>query len=268
MGLVLAHGSFGQSGIRLLKLLRKGDRHQLRDLSVSVSLQGDFESDFTTGERTIVLNGEAIAERVYALARDHLGEEIEPFAALLANHFVDHFEPVAEAVVEIEERPWSRVMVSGRPRDRAFSGSGSEQRTASATRSGTVVYVEAGFTDAPMLKTLDDPAGVLAGTLSVAWRYGWTDLSFGLQWQQVRQVVLETFADHAGRSVQHALHGMGLAALDQCPAVAEIRFDVRANTYQPADLSRFGMDGTADLLIPHDEPQAVIALTVRRDELP
>lgn len=266
MSLVLAHGSFGESGIRLLKRLRKGDRQELRDLTVSVLLQRQSEGGFNISNPSPALSGRAIAERVYALGRDHCGEQLEPFAITLANHFVDHVDAVMEAEIDIEERMWSRVMVSGRPRDRAFSGGGTERRSAVVRRVGNVIQVNAGFRDVSILRMLDEPSAVLTGSLSASWRYGWTDLPFGLHWQQVREVMLEIFADHAAGSVEEAIQAMAQAALDQCPPIAEVELKVRTCTYEAADLSRLGMNGTEDLLIPQDQPQSVMAITVRRDE--
>lgn len=266
MSYVLAHGSFGETGIRLLKRLRKGDRQQMRDLTISVLVHGVSQDGFNTDEPPQTLSGRAIAERVYALGRDHCGDQLEPFAITLANHFVEHIDAVLEAELDIEERLWSRVMVSGRPRDRAFSGGGTERRTAVVRRVGNVLQVNAGFRDVSILRMLDEPPAVLTGTLSASWRYGWTDVPFGLHWQQVREVILETFADHAGSSAQQAIHAMAQAALDQCPPIAEIELTVRTSTYEAADLSRLGMNDTEDLLIPQDQPQSVMTITVRRDE--
>jgi len=265
MSLILSHGSVGEAGIRLLKRLRKGDRQELHDLLISVALRGEDEHGLAIREQ-IAVEGGRIAERVYALARDHAGEQPEPFGIVLANHFVERLAGVGAAVIEIEEHGWSRVTVSGRPRDRAFAGAAAERRTTVVRRVGTTLEVNAGFRDLPILRVSSELSPVDAGTLTASWRYGWTDVPFGLHWQQVREVVLESFADSGECTVQHTIEAMAHAALEQCPAIAELQLDVRAGSYRPADLSRFGMSGTDDLLIPYDEPQTLTTVTVRRDE--
>ena len=80
MSLVLSHGKFGESAIRLVRVLRKGDLQELRDLSVQLLLKGDFDRGFTEGEALPLGGEQAIAERVYALAHEYCSDQIEPFA--------------------------------------------------------------------------------------------------------------------------------------------------------------------------------------------
>ncbi|MGH7459676.1 MAG: hypothetical protein ACREMA_01445, partial [Longimicrobiales bacterium] len=208
MTFILAHGKFGESAIRLVRLVRKGDRQELRDLSVQLLVKGDFERGFTSGEDLPLGGDQAIADRVYALAHEHGEDQIEPFALVLSQHVVRFFPSVAEAEVEIAERLWSRVVVSGRPHDHAFSATG-EQRLAHVIRTADAVHVEAGFAGMPILRVLSDQSdgtsGLLSGTLTARWRYGWLDVPYALHWQQVRNVVLETFANHAAESMPQLL---------------------------------------------------------------
>jgi urate oxidase len=268
MSIVLTHGKFGESTIRLVRLVGQGDRQELRDLTVQLLLKGDFERGFTAGEALPLENEQAIADRVYALAHEHCGDQIEPFALLLSQHVLRFFPRVNEAEVEIGERVWSRVLVSGRPHDRAFSASG-EQRLTRVTRTAETVYVEAGFSALPILRIMPradaQQPSLFSGYLTARWRYGWTDVPFGLHWQQVRQVVLETFANHAAGPTQQLLHDMAQAALDQTPAIIEMRFVLNVMRHRPADLSRSGVENDGNLLIPDTAPVGVIETTVVRE---
>ena len=40
---VLGHNSYGKSQVRLVKVTRRADRHELTDLTVDVALEGDFD---------------------------------------------------------------------------------------------------------------------------------------------------------------------------------------------------------------------------------
>jgi urate oxidase len=266
MGFVLTHGKFGEAAIRLVRLIRKGDRQELRDLAVQLLLKGDFDRGFTAGETLPLDSEQAIAERVYALASEHFGDEIEPFALTLCQHVLRFFPRVTQAEVEIAERLWSRVSVDGRLHNRAFCASG-ERRLARVIREGESTAVEAGFSDLPILKIMNDGAqqNILSGTLTARWRYGWTDVPYGLHWTQVRQVVLETFANHPQVSAQHLLHDMAQAALDQTPAITEMRFALNVTRHHPADLSRSGLDADPDLLIPEIGPVGIVEATVLRE---
>ena len=46
MSFLLTHGKFGESSICFVRLVQKGDRRELRDLSVQLLLKGDFERGF------------------------------------------------------------------------------------------------------------------------------------------------------------------------------------------------------------------------------
>ncbi len=262
MSFILTHGKFGESAIRLLRVVHKGDRQELRDLSVQLLLKGDFELGFTEGATLPLDTEQAIAERVYALAHEHFKDEIEPFAIVLCQHVLRFFPSVTQAEVEIAERLWARVSVDGRPHNRAFSASG-ERRLTRVMREGETTSIEAGFADIPILKINDE--GILSGMLTARWRYGWTDVPFGLHWQQVRQVVFETFANHGHGPVQQVLHDMAQAALDQTPAITEMRFSLNVTRHRPADLGRSGMENDPDLLIPDVAPVGIVEATVLRE---
>lgn len=264
---ILTHGKFGESGIRFLRLVHKGDRRELRDLVVQLLVKGDFEAGFSRGASLPLESEQAIAERVYALAHEHLGDQIEPFALVLSEHVLRFFPRVSDVEVEIAERLWSRVNVGGRPHDRAFTGSG-ESRLARVRRSADRQQVEAGFTGLPVSKVdlTDNQAAVLSGTLTANWRYGWSDVPFGLHWQQVRQTILESFANHPHGSVHQLLHDIAQAALDQTPSIAEIGFSLALTRYHPANIERSGLDVDTNLLIPEQGPVGVIEATLARDE--
>ncbi|MGH7468544.1 MAG: hypothetical protein ACRENP_11340 [Longimicrobiales bacterium] len=268
MSIVLTHGKFGESAIRLVRLVHKGDRRELRDLTVQLLLKGDFERGFTAGEALPLESEQAIADRVYALAHEHCGDQIEPFALLLSQHVLRFFPRVSETEVEIRERVWSRVLVGGRPHDHAFSASG-EQRWTRVARTTDGVQVESGFSALPILRILTESGtqegSLFSGDLTARWRYGWTDVPYGLHWQQVRQVVLETFANHAAGPTQQLLHDMAQAALDQTPAIVEMRFVLNVMRHRPADLSRSGVENDGNLLIPDAGPLGVIETTVLRE---
>jgi urate oxidase len=107
---------------------------------------------------------------------------------------------------------------------------------------------------------------MLATELNARWRYGWSEVPFGTQWQQVRQTLLESFAEHDSRSLQHSLYAMAHDVLDQCPPVSEIR--IRMPEFHPllVDLSPFSMENT-EVFVPGELPFAEVEAVVRRDVL-
>ena len=92
-------------------------------------------------------------------------------------------------------------------------------------------------------------------------------MPYALHWPQVRQVVLENFANHPAGSLHQLLHDMAQAALDQIPAISEVRFVLTVTRHHAADLSRSGMQNDGDLHVPEAGPLGVIEATVLRSDL-
>jgi urate oxidase len=101
---------------------------------------------------------------------------------------------------------------------------------------------------------------LLATALTATWRYASADIDFEPAWRAVRQTLLETFAEHDSRSVQHTLYAMGQAVLDNADAVAAMP----NKHHLPVDLSPFGLENRNEVFVPTEEPHGVIAATLMR----
>ena len=75
----LGPNRYGKAAIRLVKVIREPDRHRVRDLTVSVALEGDFERAHTAGDNAGVIATDTMKNTVYALAAEHLSGPIEDF---------------------------------------------------------------------------------------------------------------------------------------------------------------------------------------------
>ena len=72
-----------------MQVTRRGDRHELRDLTVAVAFEGDYDTSYTDGDNRDVLPTDTMKNTVYALAaRDGAGEP-EAFGMLLGRHFIE-----------------------------------------------------------------------------------------------------------------------------------------------------------------------------------
>lgn len=278
----LGENRYGESAIRVLKLTRRGDRHELRDLNVDVEFEGDFEASHTRGENAGILPAHSMRNAVYALARDHAEGDIEKFAVALASHFHSELDGLREVRITVAEEPWSHVAIGGRAHGSAFSRSRGERRVAAVRRNAGGLSVQAGLDGLSLVKTrnaafegflrdrfttLQESADRLIATdLTARWRYGWPEVPFATQWHQVRQVLLETFAEHESRSFQHTLFALAQAVLDQCPPVERIH--LRLDSFHPrlVDLSPFSMENT-EVYERADSARTVVEATVSRDEL-
>ena len=69
MPAVLSHHSYGKSRIRLTKVTRRADRHDVRELSIDIALQGDFEQSYTSGDNRLVIPTDTMKNVAFALAK-------------------------------------------------------------------------------------------------------------------------------------------------------------------------------------------------------
>ena len=271
---MLGRNRYGKSGIRLVRLVRHADRHDFKDVTVAVSFEGDFEAAHVLGDNAAVLPTDTMKNTVYAFARKLPLEEIEPFGLALAEHFLKENAVVARVTIELSERSWKRLS------EHAFELPGQERRLAKVAGGRDGFSVTAGLADLMIAKTSRsgfagfkrDPFTtlretedrILATALSAEWSYRKQDLPWGLLRRGVRQTLLEGFATHNSRSVQHTLYAMGEAVVESHEAVNEIRLTMPNKHHLLADLSPFGLENSNEVFVPTEEPYGLIEATIRR----
>src|SRR5438270_6870931 len=106
MATVLVHNAYGKSRVRLTKVERHADRHDLFEWSIDVQLTGDFAAAYTAGDNRQVVATDTMKNIVYALAADHTLTSPEAFALVLGRHFPDSYSQVESAAVAIRVNPW------------------------------------------------------------------------------------------------------------------------------------------------------------------
>ena len=105
---------YGKARVRVAKILRNGKTHTLKEINVAAILEGDFDSSYTAGDNTKVVPTDTIKNTINVLAKQHLGEEIEPFAIALGEHFLKRYQQVRTARIDIDERNWQRMEDRGK----------------------------------------------------------------------------------------------------------------------------------------------------------
>src|SRR5580765_771789 len=152
MAKLTAH-RYGKARVRVLKILRDGPVHTLKDLDVSAHLQGDFVSSYTSGDNSKVVATDTIKNTINVFAKQHLGEEVERFGLILGEHFLSRYEQVEEAEVQILERPWKRLTVNGEPHPHTFAAGSEARMFANVKCSRTVKTVRSGIRNLIILKS-------------------------------------------------------------------------------------------------------------------
>jgi urate oxidase len=280
MSIELSHASYGKSEIRLVKVSRRDGIHDLRDLTVDIALEGEFDAAYTEGDNTGLLATDTMRNTVYALAKEHLGDELEPFGRRLVEHFVAVGPGVTRARVQIVEHPWARLEAGGRPHDHAFQRGGGGNRIAIVTGDGREAATEAGIDDLLVLKTTgsgwegflrdryttlpETSDRILATAITARWSFTGGVIAFADSWEAVRGTILEAFSDHYSPSVQFTLHHMGKAVLAARPEVQRISFSLPNRHHILYDLGRFGLENDNEIFHATTEPYGLIEGTVER----
>jgi urate oxidase len=277
---MLADSAYGKSGIRLVKVIRTGDRHELRDLTVAVRFEGDYETSYTEGDNRHVLPTDTMKNTVYALAAGELGEP-EAFGLRLGRHFLSRNPLLKNVRVAITDHPWRPLTTGDRAHGHAFMRRGPDTRTAAIDSAHDDVTVIAGIADLLILKSAHSAfAGfprdeyttlpetqdrILATSMTATWRYRDPDVDFGSRWQAVRATLLESFAVHHSLSVQHTLYAMAQAVLEAVAEVSEIKLVMPNKHHLPVDLSKFGLENRNEIFVATEEPFGLIEATLARD---
>jgi urate oxidase len=278
----LGENSYGKSSVRLLRVLRQEGRHDIKELTVTIRFEGDFEAAHTKGENKKILPSDTMKNTVYALARQYPVEAVEDFALHLIEHFLTYNEQVSRVRIEALENPWSRIPHGTKPHAFAFMrASGPEKRTAVLSGTRERITIRAGIQDLDVMKTTksafdgflrdpyttleEDGDRILSTTIRAEWLYEGDEIEFNPLWHSVRQTLLETFAAHDSRSLQHTLYAMGEAVLATFDHVREIHLSLPEKHFNLVDLSPFGMDNSAEVFLPTEEPQGLIEATLRRE---
>ena len=281
MAVKIIHDNYGKSRVRLMKVARQGNFHELQNLTVNIAFEGDFTDVHTIGDNRLVLPTDTMKNTVYTLARETAEiEEIEVFAQRLANYFLANNLPVTRVVIEISEHGWTRSAVVGAPHEHSFTKDGDEKRTTKVDAKREMVTVESGIENLIVLKTAksgfvgfvkdsyttlpETTDRILATSITANWQYSRSEAATRDTWQNVRQTILEIFAGHDSFSVQHTLYAMGEAVLEKFPDIAEIALSLPNIHCLPVDFTRFGLENDNRIFVPTDEPHGLIEARLTR----
>ena len=126
MSIRILHDNYGKSRVRLMKVARGAEHHELQNLTLNIALEGEFTTVHTVGDNSACLPTDTMKNTAYALAgqTDEL-EEVEAFGRRLAAHFIDNNPQVSRVIIDLYETSWKRMKFDGEMHDHAFvKGSG------------------------------------------------------------------------------------------------------------------------------------------------
>ena len=291
--IAIAENKYGKSRVRLVKVKRKDGWHDLREWTVEVLLEGDFDSCFIEGDNSNILPTDTMKNTVYSLARRSTAESMEDFAKELLEFLVQRNPQVSAAEISVSDKAWDHLPTGGKPHPTTFIQISSESQRTKVTKKvkkelkkqvkkseAGDFAVSAGFENLVLMKTsgsafegyiqdslttLQPAKDRLLGTeLSANWNYSRSDLAFNSLRRKTRETLLDVFAAHQSKSVQHTLYAMGKAVLEAVAEIQDIELSMPNKHCLLVDLARFGQDNPNEIFVPVDEPHGSIQARLRR----
>jgi urate oxidase len=276
----LIKNSYGKGRVRVMRIHRDGERHEVSQLNVKAMVEGDFARTYTHADNTRTVSTDTIKNVVNIVARENTGLCTEDFCQVLAGKYLDLYPQVTSVAITAHETKWSRLSFGGKPHPHSFvlDSNGKPTVEVSATREGSTLasgidgftfmkstqsgwedYVKDPYTT---LKETDDR--ICATSMVASWKWSAKPQNYPATNARILVTLLEVFGTTYSASVQDSLYRMGEAALSAVPEISEISMACPNMHFIPINLSAFGLDNNNDVFLPTDEPHGQIECTVGR----
>jgi len=277
----LIRNRYGKGRVRVMRIHRDGDRHQVSQLNIKAMVEGDFARTFTHADNSSTVSTDTIKNVVNVVARENTALGAEEFCQVLAKKFLETYPQVASVAITSHETKWERLSFNGKPHPHSFvldsNGKPTVEVTASrngaptlasgidgftfmkSTQSGWENYVKDRYTTIP--ETADR---ICATSMVASWKWSAKPASYSATNAKILAALLEVFSTTYSRSVQDSLYRMGEAALAAVPEISEISMACPNMHFIPMNLSAFGLDNNNDVFLPTEEPHGQIECTVGR----
>lgn len=278
----LLSNRYGKARVRVLKILRQETRHTIREVDVTALLEGDFAASYTAADNSKVVPTDTIKNTVNVLAQEHLGEEIERFGLSLGAHFLQRYEQIASASIEIFAKNWQRMQIDGQPHPHSFLAGNDSKGWTRVVCSGDARQVESGVRDLVILKSTGSGwAGypkcdyttlpetndrILATSFDATWAWSSAPDNYQAANEAIIAAMLKAFAQDFSPSAQASVYKMGAAALAACPKISRVEMKMPNKHYLLINLKPFGLENQNEIFVPTDDPFGQIEGTVVRDD--
>ena len=134
----ISWSSYGKSSVRVVKVRRTVEPHEIIDLTIDIALEGGFEDVYTRGDNTACVATDTMKNTVYAFARVEPIDHVETFVEKLADYFSE--KPRVSLVrIQAAEHPWTPIHAH------AFTRAGEEEWTTSVTCDGGRMSIASGL---------------------------------------------------------------------------------------------------------------------------
>ncbi len=276
----LIMNKYGKGRVRVMRIHRDGDRHEVSQLDVKAMLEGDFARAYTSADNSTSISTDTIKNVVNVVARENTGLCPEDFCQVLARKYLDSYPQVHAVTVTAHETKWSRLSFGGKPHPHSFilDSNGKPTVEVSATRQGSSMM--SGIDSFTFLKSTQsgwenyalDPYTTIpptndrmcATSMVATWKWSAKPASYPATNAKILATLLEEFATTYSSSVQDSLYRMGESVLAEVAEISEISMACPNIHFLLMNLKPFGLDNNNEVFLPTDEPHGQIECTVGR----
>ncbi|MYV97104.1 urate oxidase [Streptomyces sp. SID3343] len=293
--MVLGQNQYGKAETRVVRVRRDSERHEVKDLNVSVALSGDLSDTHFTGGNENVLPTDTMKNTVFAFAQEHGIDSAEAYGVRLARHFVQSQPSITRARIRIEEYPWNRI-TAAESRNRfigadeiqhSFVRDGGEIRTSEIVWENDRVRVISGLKDLVVMNTTSSEFWgyikdryttlqeaydrILATQVTARWRFSFdagddaAEPNWERSYAQVRRHLLEAFSETYSYSLQQTLFAMANRVLTHRHEVDEVRLSLPNKHNFLVDMDAMDIKNDKEVYYAADRPYGLIEGTVHRE---
>jgi urate oxidase len=276
----LIHHRYGKGRVRVMRIHREGEKHEVRELTVQAMVEGEFARAYTSADNSACVSTDTIKNVVNVVARENLALDNEMFCKAVADKLLSCYPQVESAVVSGHQTKWTRLGFGGVPHPHGFvldaNGKpfGEVRATRSATSfvSGVAGYTFmkstesgwAGYVRDPYTTIVETDDRICATAMDARWEWSRIPADFAAANETILSTMIEVFAGTYSSSVQDTLYRMGEAALAAVPEISKVSLACPNKHYLLVNLAPFNLDNANQVFLPTDEPHGQIECTVGR----
>mmetsp|Transcript_1066 Transcript_1066/g.1611 ORF Transcript_1066/g.1611 Transcript_1066/m.1611 type:complete len:313 (-) Transcript_1066:43-981(-) len=268
----------GKENVRIVKVVRKVEKHFFYQFTVDINLFGPVKSSFEDGDNSVVIPTDTQKNTVYIIAKTNSFESCEEFGQLIASHFLKTYPKLVEKChIFVKQDIWERIVCKSSTgkqmeHNHAFKKIGPHINYATVIAfkgaQGPKFEVFGGCKGLTLLKTTkssfvnfhkdrfttlsEDNDRLVGSNFDSEWAYNSSieksepKFNYNSVRSQIMLLLEETFAGPAdigemSVSVQATAYKMGSLVLSKVQGIDSIKLRMPNVHNLPVDMSRFGL---------------------------
>src|SRR3981081_3135748 len=116
----LIKNRYGKGRVRVMRIHRDGDKHEVSQINVKAMIEGDFAKAYTDADNSTSVSTDTIKNVVNIIARENTSLCTEDFCQVLAKKYLDLYPQVRSVGIPAHEKKGSRLIFGGKPHPHSF----------------------------------------------------------------------------------------------------------------------------------------------------